>query len=384
MIYLDNAATAYPFWGGDLHDHLWNSWANPSTVSTKGRQVRSMVENTRSKFANYIGANSEEIYFTSCGSESNNWAIKGFLSANDNCLSLIVSEVEHPSVYEVARYYKIKNELRVHYCPVDKDGIYRLEDLETILQTIKEKDNDDIPLVSMMYVNNETGVINDINAVANLVHKYGGVLHSDMVQALTHIPINVKELDIDMASFSFCKIGLPRGLGALYIKEGIAIDPLIHGGGQERGLRSGTENTMLISMLAETIDYCLEHQDFINECVNELNARLINEIISNSPVQVIKNGKNTIPNIISIRFKGIDASRLRDLLDIKDILVSTGSACKSGSNEPSRILKAMALSDKEAKETIRISFNSWLFEYDIKNFVHELIRCIKSLQMLEE
>ena len=384
MIYLDNAATSYPAQSGDLNDHLWSNWVNPSTVSTKGKEVRLMMEDARKKFANYIGANSEEIYFTSCGSESNNWAIKGFLSANDNCLSLIVSEVEHPSVYEVARYYEAKNELRVYYCPVDKDGIYRLEDLEIILQTIKEKDNDDIPLVSMMYVNNETGVINDINAVANLVHKYGGVFHSDMVQALTHIPINVKELDVDMASFSFCKIGLPRGLGALYIKEGINIDPLIHGGGQERGLRSGTENTMCISMLAETVDYYLENKNFIDEYINKLNTILINEIISHSPVQVVKNGEDTIPNIVSFRFQGIDASRLRDLLDLKGIIVSTGSACKSGSNEPSRILKAMALSDQEAKETIRISFNTSLGESNIRMFVRKLVECIKNLQMLEE
>lgn len=360
-LYLDNASTTKPAQSVvDAFNRYVSRYANPSaTYSTAGMAAKNDINEARKKVASYINACDDEIFFTSGATESNNWAIKGFVSANENCMSFITDIAEHPSVYNIAQYYLDKNELRVAISDVDSYGRFVPQDLEDLLKQAKERDPDDTPLVSVMMANNELGTINDIKALAEITHRYNGTIHVDATQALTHMPIDVDDLDIDMLSASGHKFGCFSGVGFLYVNKRVAIDPLFHGGHQENGMRAGTENYCYIMCMADRLsELSLTEQDRWNRG-KELADKYFDITASVCSDNGLKCYCNTLgeclPNIRSITIPGIDASALISFLNDNNITVSAGSACNSGINEPSRVLKAVGLNDDLARNTIRLS-----------------------------
>lgn len=363
-LYLDNASTTKPDKTviENFNKYILK-YSNPSAVySTSGIAAKNDLNKARKQVADYIGAEPEEIYFTSGSTESNNWAIKGFISANDNCMSFITDQAEHPSVFNVAKYLLSKNELHIAVSEVDSYGRFLYDDLKSLLKQAKDLDSDDIPIVSVMMANNETGVINDISSLAKCVHEYGGVIHVDATQAITHMPINVKKYDIDMMSASGHKFGCFSGIGFLYIKSGTKIDPLLHGGHQEFGMRGGTENYGYAMCLGQRLEDLKK-----NDQMRWLTENRIANAFYNATFEVCKkNGLEChsnslgecIPNIKSITIPKIAASDLITLMDGAGITISAGSACNSGTNEPSRVLMAIGLNENLAKNTIRISVSA--------------------------
>ena len=382
MIYLNNASTTKPD-KEVLDDFMWcaeNCWYNPSDIDAYGLDTKYIVQNAQKQIAVSINANWKEIVFTSGGSESNNWAIKGYLDRYQGVKTIITTEIEHPSVYNTCLYLKDKG-YNVVYTPLNyftnEVDVKRLEDLiaDNVLL---------FPLVSIMMANNEIGTINNIKEISKIVHRYGGILHVDAVQAYMHTKIDVKELGIDMMSTSFHKINGLKGIGFLYVKDGIELSPLIHGGKQFNYRRSGTENVPAIYAFGKQV--VKKMFELENDIVTTTASReyMYNKICAECKgvCEVYLNGhkENRLPGNLSLTFDGIDADRLIALLEIDGFVVSAGSACCSGEKTPSRVLKAIGLSDEEAFNTIRISIDKNITKKEIDSFVDALVRCIKSLK----
>lgn len=376
MIYLNNASTSKPD-KEVLQDFMWcaeNHWANPSDISSDGMKAKEIILHAQEQVAKYIGAKPHEIVFTSGGSESNNWAIKGYLDRYKGVSTIITTEIEHPSVYNTCKYLGEKG-YKVVYTPLDKTGQVDVNRLEN---TIAEKCWL-YPFVSIMIANNEIGTTNDIAAISKFVHRYGGVLHVDAVQAFGQIPINVKQMGIDLMSVSFHKFGGFKNCGFLYIKEGIELIPLIHGGHQFDGRRAGTENVPMIYALGNQVERMskMEYPD------GELRDYLLNRIFKYIDANIYLNGATVhrLPNNLSLTFEGINAEVLITLLDSKGINVSVGSACCAGDKEPSRVLKAIGLTDEEAFSTVRISLGKDTTQEECDEFVKILGECLRILKM---
>ena len=381
-MYLDNAATTKPSKEviADITWCLENVWANPSSIHTPGIEARKLLEESREKVARFIGADSEEIIFTSSGSESNNLAIKGFLEANDIYDCIVTTQVEHPSVYNTCVYLCEKEFYKIGFAPVDSTGKVNVNRFK---QLISELSYLNYCFVSIMMSNNEVGSINDIKKIAEIVHHHNGILHVDATQAIGQIPIDVKELGCDLLTFSAHKLGLPRGTGVLYKKKGIQLSPIIHGGHQENGLVAGTENLANIYALGNQLERLskkgfptCEPRDYLYKKICEKCEQL------NIPVKLNGDMVDRLPNNLSLTFKGINAEALITFLDMKDVQVSAGSACSSGTKEPSRILKAIGLSDEEAFSTVRISIGTDTTTEECDEFVRILGECLVSLKMI--
>lgn len=385
--------------GDIIRSYIEEDWYNPSSIYEKGREVKRKLENARQQVKDLINANkNDNVVFCSCGSEANNLAIKGFMENNENTL-LITDMVSHPSIYNVADvYYYDNNNTNCIYCKVDKYGRLDLNDLEYILQNVKAKNI----LVATTWVNNETGVINDIEHICNIVHKYGGYVLADCCQGAYHLPINVRLWDVDMITFTSEKMGMSRGCSVLCIKNTCRIASLIQGGHQENGYRAGTENTMMI------IPFGNQCERIKNELENNTNKEykllyLMESAIKKACENICEykiNGRNydisnndyvrIAPNILSIQFyhinehdgkySGYDNQELLTLLDQYGVMCSAGSACSAGEKTPSRVLKRIGLTDKEALSTIRFSFDHTLAEEDIKKFGKILRKCLIALK----
>lgn len=380
MIYMDAAATAkYTNVDDIVVDTIAmamkDSWMNPSSLYAAN--IQENINKCRANISEFIGAETEEIYFTSGSSESNNWAIRGWV---DNLLinqfnmpHIITTPIEHKSILKALENNALCAIVR--YCDVDKYGFVDYQSLESLLIECK---NEPI-LVSINMANNEIGTIQSVRMLSDLVHKYNGVIHIDATQALGHIPINVKELDIDMMSCSGHKISpVLRGIGFLYKKNSINIHPLIYGT-QENSLRGGTENTYGIIGLNKAIEYCDLNDEkemcnkrnyFIDLLERKFNCRL--------------NGHSTyrLPNNINVTFpQNITGESLLYTLDIGDVKISVGSACNSKSIEPSHVLKAIGFSDDEAMRTVRFSLPYDIEYEDIDNVVKEIDKAIKLIEI---
>ena len=384
MIYLNNASTTKPD-KDVLHDFMWcaeNFWHNPSDVSQKGMDEKNIIKNAQKQIADFINAKPEEIIFTSGGSESNNWAIKGFLDKNKNYKTIITTKIEHPSVYNTCQYME-KYGIKVLYVPVNCYGIVDTSKLEKLII----ENNIDNPFVSIMFSNNEIGTIQPIKKIAGIVHKYNGVLHVDAVQAFMHTEIDVKYLGIDMMSTSFHKFGGFKNCGFLYIKNGIELTPLIHGGHQFDSKRAGTENVPMIYAMGKQVERLKEDLNVYIERTAHIHNYIIQEVYERCGelCSVYLNGhpKKRISNNLSFTFEGINASNLITLLELRGIYVSAGSACCSGEKTPSRVLKAIGLSNEEAFSTIRVSINYKITMDEVDEFVDDLVECIKNLQLFE-
>ena len=389
-IYLDNAATTKPNQKAieAALPYLTEQWQNPSSLSRQSRNIYDVIGQARKDIADYIGANSSEIYFTSGGSESNCWAIQGFCN---HCLrewtnpTVFTSKIEHKSIIECVKNYCDKSmTLETYFVDVDSDGYVDLEELEDMIKDEIESTFKCKPFVSIQLANNEIGTIQPIKKIAELVHKYSGVLHTDATQVVGHLPINVKELGVDMLSASAHKFNGLKGSGFLYVREGIKIEPLIYGS-QNNGMRGGTENVIGIVAMATALKNCDTRFDdsSTNGKVIKIKNRLIDKI-SNLPYDIRINNitptSTVLPSILSITIlENVTAEAVLYMLDSAGIQISSGSACNSRTNKPSYVLKAIGLSDWDSVRTIRISFDENLAEEDIDRFVLELKKAIKIL-----
>ena len=351
----------------EMIPYMGVEYGNPSSVYSLGRKNRKVVENARAKVAQVINSNKNEIYFTSCGSESDNLAIKGIMFANKfKGNHMITTKIEHPAILNTCKWLE-HNGFEVTYLNVDENGKISLEELK---QSIKSN----TVLISIMFANNEIGTIQPIQEIGKIAKSKGIIFHTDAVQAMGNIKIDVKALNVDALSMSAHKFYGPKGVGALYIKEGIRFESIQTGGHQEKNKRAGTENVAGIVGLAKALE--LIYNDFETYNKNLLSLRnyyidLIEQNIEN--VHLNGDRLDRLPGNANISFKGIDASELLLYLDQFGICASAGSACTSGSLEPSHVLVAIRLKSDYIQGALRTSFG----RENTKKDIEFLVNCIK-------
>ena len=380
-IYCDNSATTpvYPAVIDEMEKYFKDIWGNPSSIYTVGRIAKQAINNARERVAKILNCKPNEIYFTSGGSESDNLFIKGCFKENS---AIITSPIEHPAIINACKQIHTLGSLQITL-PITKSGIIDIEGVKELKNLIQREK----PIyASVMLVNNETGMIQPIQELSKLLKSYvpNIIFHTDAVQAAGKIKLDVQELGVDALSLSGHKFGAPKGIGILYLKNGIKCTPLINGGGQEQGLRNGTENVPYIMGIARALE--ITYQDF-NEKMNKMEEfdyrfryKILNEIHEaylNIPESAIK---YKAKGIFNIAFQGINAQNLLLYLDNHDIYVSAGSACHSDSDTPSHVLKAMGLTDYEALSSLRFSFKEPLPSEDIDYVIKVLKDGIKLQQ----
>lgn len=366
-IYADNAATtqldrsAYEA----MSPYLLESYGNPSQPYSFSRAARKAIKEARKTIADCIGATPEEIYFTSGGTESNNWALNA--TAKNG---LITSEIEHHAVINPCKLLQRKG-LPVYFISANEKGAISPNSLESFL---REKS---VGLVSIMTANNEIGTIEPIAELCEVTHKYGAIFHTDAVQAIGHIEFNVKELGIDMMSASAHKFNGPKGIGFLYIRKGLEVCPYLLGGSQEKNLRAGTENVASIVGMAVALRKNCDNLQSNMIYLSGLEERLISKLDQSGTNYVLNGSTNRLPGLMSLSFEGQDGEAILHKMDLMKIAISTGSACDSKRTEISHVLRAIGLKESLAKGTIRVSLckNNTLDEVD--TIVNALIKVIQ-------
>jgi len=351
MIYMDHAATTpvKPEVLEAMLPYFSTNYSNASGVYKLARFNRKAIDDARAVVADHLGARNDEIFFTSGGTEADNWAIKGVAeSLKDRGNHIITTNIEHHAVLHTCQYLE-KQGFKVTYLPVNQDGLITPEQ---VAQTITEK----TILISIMYANNEIGTIMPISEIGKIASDRGVLFHTDAVQAVGQIPINVRKENIDLLSLSGHKFYGPKGTGALYIRMGLKLPSLLHGGGQERGRRAGTENVPGIVGLAKAIYLAYRGLEDKNTRVRELRDYLINGIYERIPCCKLNGHREQrLSNIVNFSFGFMDGESLLLLLDSKGIIASNGSACTASSLDPSHVLEALGLSRKRASGSIRFS-----------------------------
>ena len=367
FIYADNAATtkididAFEA----MKPFLLDEFGNASQLYSLSRKPKIALQMAREKIAACINAEPEEIYFTSCGSESDNWALKGTMYVQGDERTLITSQIEHHAILHSAAAVE-KMGYQVKYLPVDETCTVQPAFLDKEIKNTKTK------LVSVMFANNEVGSVQPIKELVQIAHEHNALFHTDAVQAVGHVPIDVEELEVDMLSSSAHKFNGPKGVGFLFIRSGVEINSFIDGGGQEYGRRAGTENVASIvgmaTALANNCKKMNEHRKHLLylEDVLLYGLRQLN-------LDFRRNGSlNHVPGNVSLSFRNSDGEMLLHRLDLKGICVSTGSACNSKETEVSHVLKAMRVPDEYAKGTIRISLGKDNTEEEVKTIIKAL------------
>ena len=367
FIYADNAATtkididAFEA----MKPFLLDEFGNASQLYSLSRKPKIALQMAREKIAACINAEPEEIYFTSCGSESDNWALKGTMYVQGDERTLITSQIEHHAILHSAAAVE-KMGYQVKYLPADEACTVLPVFLENAIKNTKTK------LVSVMFANNEVGSVQPIKELVQIAHEHNALFHTDAVQAVGHVPIDVEELEVDMLSSSAHKFNGPKGVGFLFIRSGVEINSFIDGGGQEYGRRAGTENVASIvgmaTALANNCKKMNEHRKHLLylEDVLLYGLRQLN-------LDFRRNGSlNHVPGNVSLSFRNSDGEMLLHRLDLKGICVSTGSACNSKETEVSHVLKAMRVPDEYAKGTIRISLGKDNTEEEVKTIIKAL------------
>ena len=352
VIYLDNAATTKV--DKDvlkaMLPYFTENYGNASSLHSEGQKAKKAMEEARKTIAESINAKPEEIIFTSGGTESDNLAIKGLALAYPEKRHIITSEIEHPAILETCEEMQ-KRGYKVSYIGVDKEGIINPNDIEKAIQQ-------DTLVVSVMHVNNEVGTIQPIENIASLCRKHNIFFHTDAVQSLGKLEIDVKKQNIDLLSASAHKINGPKGVGFLYVRNGIKIKPIINGGGHEFGKRSGTENVAGIAGFAKAVEMANEKIIKNQKRIKKMRDMLLNEILKIKGARLNGSKEKRVYNNINVSFDGIEGESLLMLLDKAGIAVSTGSACSSQKLEPSHVLKAIGLSDMESHGSIRITLSN--------------------------
>ena len=383
MIYLDNAATTKVRKEvlDEMLPYFSEYFTNPSSIYSPSRMVSKKVEEARSVIASTIGASKDEIYFTSGGSESDNWAIKKIMIGRINKgKHLITTKVEHHAILESAKYLEELG-FEVTYLNVDKDGLISLEELENAIRP-------DTIMVSVMAANNEIGTVMPLKEIGEICKKHGVIFHTDAVQAYGNEKIDVNEMNIDLMSTSAHKIEGPKGIGFLYVRKGVMIKPLINGGSQEKGKRAGTTNAASIVGFAKAALIKFNEMEENNKYVLSLREHLVDRVLNEIPYSILNGSRDKrLANNANFSFRFIEGEGMLLKLDAKGICASSGSACTSGSLDPSHVLLAIGLPHEIAHGSLRITLNhsNTLEEVDYTvDTLKEIISDLRSMSPLYE
>ena len=377
MIYLDNAATTplHPAAGAAMLPHLGEVYANPSGIYTPARQMRNVIDQVRQTVAAAICANPTEVYFTSGGTEANNWALQGVVGASLG-KHIITSAIEHHAIYNLCEHMKTAG-CEITYLPVDAQGFVSP-------QAVQDAIRPDTCLVSIMMANNEVGTIQPLAEISEITNKHKIPLHTDAVQAVGHMPVDVNGLGVDMLSLSAHKFYGPKGIGALYIRKGTKIASLMYGGMQERNRRAGTENTMGIVGMGAALAACLEEMPREHARIANMRDRLISEILTQIPYTQLNGpaGDKRLAGNVNVSFRFIEGEALLLHLDMQECYASTGSACSSGALDPSHVLMALGLCHEHANGAIRFSLGRENTDADIDKLMAILKPTVQKLRDL--
>ena len=374
-IYLDNNATTKVDEAvfEEMRPYLCELYGNPSSMHFFGGQVQKKVDQARNRVAALLGALPEEIIFAACGTESDNTAIRSAIEAFPEKRHIITTRVEHPAVLTLCRNLTKKG-YRVTELGVDGAGRLNLDELKKAL-------DDDTAIVSVMWANNETGVVFPVEEIGAMVKEQGALFHSDAVQAVGKIPLNLAQSTLDMLSLSGHKLHAPKGIGVLYLRKGTPFRPFMVGGHQERGRRAGTENTAAIIALGKACQIAGEWMVDENTRVLAMRDRLERELLTIIPhARINGGGAERLPNTLSIAFEFVEGEAILLLLSEKGICASSGSACTSGSLEPSHVLRAMGVPFTCAHGSIRFSLSRFTTDEEIDAVIRELPPIIKRLR----
>lgn len=375
FVYVDNAATTQvdPDVAEKVIPCFTSVFGNASSIHTAGRKAKELLDTAREQVANALGAEPGEIYFTAGGSESDNWAIKGvahkFAKKGKH---LITTAIEHHAVLHSMKSLE-KEGFEVTYLPVDSEGFVTAEQVEKAIRP-------DTILVSVMFANNEIGSVEPIAEIGDVCKKHGVLFHTDAVQAVAHIKIDVKAMNIDMLSLSGHKFNAPKGVGALYIRKGITIPNLIDGGHQERGKRAGTENIPAIVGMGYAIEVATRELDERMSRVRKMRDRLRDELMRRIPYAKLNTPENSLPGTLNISFQYIEGESILLMLDMNGICASSGSACTSGSLDPSHVLLAIGLPHEIAHGSVRMSIDHNNTEEEIDHIIDTLPKIIQRLR----
>ena len=376
IVYLDNNATTAvaPEVFEAMTPFLTKFYGNPSSIHTFGGQVAAHIEKAREQVAALLGAASSEIIFTSCGTESDSAAILSALGICRKKNKIVCSTVEHAAVLNLTQELERKG-YEIVRIPVDAKGRLDLEFAEQVIDT-------DTAVVSVMWANNETGNIQPVEKLAELAHKQGALFHTDAVQAVGKVPMNLSNMNIDMLSLSGHKLHAPKGVGVLYVKKGVRFRPFIVGGHQERGRRAGTENVASIVGLGKAAELAFRDIAEENTRVKAMRDRLERELLKIKATRLNGDPENRLPNTTNISFEFIEGESILMLLDMFGICASSGSACTTGSLEPSHVLRAMGVPYTAAHGAIRFSFSRYNTEDEVDFVLEKLPPVIERLRQI--
>lgn len=378
VIYMDNAATTKV--SKEVLDAMLpfftEEFGNPSSAYSFSGNIAKKVSEAREVIANALGAKKDEIYFTGGGSESDNWAIKGVADAlKDKGNHIITSKIEHHAVLHTCEFLE-KHGYEVTYLPVDENGLVDPKELEAAIRP-------ETILITIMFANNEIGTVEPIEEIGRIAHEHGVYFHTDAVQAFGHLPINVDKLNIDMLSSSAHKINGPKGIGFLYVRTGTKLSNLIHGGSQERGKRAGTTNAAGIIGYAKATELAVKNMDENISYESALRDRLIERVLKEIPYSRVNGDREKrLSNNANFCFRFVEGESLLILLDQKGILASSGSACTSGSLDPSHVLLAIGLPHEIAHGSVRLTLSRETTEEEIDYIVDTLKTVIERLRSM--
>jgi cysteine desulfurase len=373
IVYLDNGATTM------VDERILEkmnlffkaSYGNPSSMHNLGYQAKEALDDAREVIANYINADEKEIVFTSGGTESNNFALKGLAFANKK-KHIVTTKVEHKCVLRTCEWLK-KQGFKISYLDVDADGFISLEELKNTI-------NEDTLVVSIIHANNEIGAIQNLEEIGKICREKKTYLHSDACQSLTKVPIDVEKMNIDLLTINSHKINGPKGAGALYIRKGIKIDPLLHGGEQEYRKRAGTQNIPAIVGFAEAAKLGPSKEEI--KTMAKLRDKLIKGILKIKGVRLNGPKKNRLCNNVNVSFNAIEGEAIGGFLDQEGIASSTGSACSEALLEPSHVLRSIGLTHEEANGSLRLSLSRYTKEEEIDKVLEVLPRVVKKLRSI--
>lgn len=376
-VYMDYAATTYvkPEVLEEMMPYFTEKFGNPSSFYGISRETKMAIDKARGQVAKALNCDMNEVYFTGGGSESDNWAIKGIASAHRKKGNhIITTKIEHHAVLHTCEYLE-KNGFEVTYLDVNEEGFIDLKQLESAI-------TDKTILVSIMFANNEIGTIQPIKEIGAICREKKVLFHTDAVQAIGSVPVDVKEMNIDLLSLAGHKLYGPKGIGALYIRKGVRIDNLIHGGGQERGRRAGTENIPGVVGLGKAIEIATENIEENRARLTVLRDKLIDGILERIPYARLNGprGDKRLPGNSNISFEFIEGESILLSLDFEGICASSGSACTSGSLDPSHVLLAIGLPHEKAHGSLRTTLGAASTEEDVEKLLNELPPIIERLR----
>lgn len=378
FVYADNAATTPidPRVLEKMMPFLTTEYGNASTLYSLGHASHDAMENARAEVARLMNADPAEIYFTGCGSESDNMALRGWMHSKQagGKKHLITTAIEHHAILHTAQALE-KEGFEVTYLPVDKHGMVELDTLEKAIRP-------DTAMVSVMFANNEIGTVNPIAEIGRLCREKGILFHTDAVQAYGHVPVDVKTMNIDVLSLSGHKINAPKGVGAIYIRKGVMLTPLIAGGGQEKGRRAGTENIASIVGLGEAARIRREHMAEEASYVGGLSRKLIDGVLKLPQTILTGHPTQRLPGTCSFCINAIEGESLVLMLDMNGICASTGSACSTGSLDPSHVLLGIGLSHEISHGSLRLTLGPQNTSEDVDYILERLEQVVKTLRAM--